>query len=88
MAGAAVPEGLVPCSTVPESGAADCYMLSESTRDGYVVYYGFRGCLNSWLAVPGFMLLPTGLLAGAKAERHSLSAFVNHAKLHQAHLLL
>lgn len=58
-----VPQGLPNCLDLKESQRADCYLASTSDRGGFVVYSNYRGCLNSWLAVPGFMLLPTWALA-------------------------
>jgi hypothetical protein len=54
---------LVNCLDLKEGERADCYLASGSDRAGYVVHQNYRGCLNSWLAVPGFMLLPTWGLA-------------------------
>lgn len=57
------PPGLPNCLDLKESQRADCFLASTTDRAGYVVYSNYRGCLNSWLAVPGFMLLPTWGLA-------------------------
>jgi hypothetical protein len=57
------PPDLPNCLELKESQRADCYVASTSDRQGFVVYDNYRGCLNSWLAVPGFMLLPTWALA-------------------------
>lgn len=54
------------CLDLKESQRADCYLASSSDRGGFVVYTNYRGCLNSWLAAPGFMLLPTWGLAGVR----------------------
>lgn len=55
------PPGLPNCLDLKESARSDCYLLSGT--DGYVVYANYRGCLNSWLVIPGFPLLPTWGLA-------------------------
>jgi hypothetical protein len=57
------PPGLPNCLDLKEPQRADCYVASTTDRHGYVVYENYRGCFNSWLAVPGFMLLPTWGLA-------------------------
>ena len=57
------PEVLPNFLELKESQRADCFVASGTDRQGYVVYQNYRGCLNSWLAVPGFPLLPTWGLA-------------------------
>jgi hypothetical protein len=57
------PPDLPNCLELKEAQRADCYVASTTDRHGFVVYENYRGCLNSWLAVPGFMLLPTWGLA-------------------------
>ena len=57
------PPGLPNCLDLKESSRSDCYLVSSTDRNGYVVYQNYRGCLNSWLATPGFLLLPTWGLA-------------------------
>jgi hypothetical protein len=66
---------LVNCLDLKEGQRSDCYLASGSDRAGYVVYQNYRGCLNSWLAVPGFMLLPTWGLASKHVRTHMRKCF-------------
>jgi hypothetical protein len=74
------PPDLPNCLELTESQRADCYVASTTDRPGYVVYEGYRGCLNSWLALPGFMLLPTWGLASEPTWR-SKQLCVRHTSI-------
>lgn len=85
-----VPPGLPSCLSLKESQRADCYIVSETDRQGYVVYSNYRGCLNSWLAVPGFMLLPTWGLASESHDllmQHHLCTYCTHKTKHCCHVI-
>jgi hypothetical protein len=49
--------------TLPLPQVSACF--TGAGARGYAAFSAFRGCFNSWLALPGFHLLPDGLLAVA-----------------------